>query len=412
MRAKGLLRLGVLLTVFALVAAACGDDSATTTTAATTTTSVSAAGFKFGMILVGPQNDHGWSQAHFEAGQYLEQKTGATMIVLDKVNTADRPETTVDQVIDDMVAQGAQLIFATSDDMKDGVLVGAARHPDVPMIWSSGDNAWADGKDYRADLANLGNVMGRMEYTKMIAGCAAALTTDSSHLGYLGPLINDETRRLVNSAYLGANYCWHEYRGMTNDINFAVNWIGFWFNIPGFTLDPALVANDFFDSNVDVVISGIDTTEALVVAGQRASAGANVWAIPYDYKGACDEAPEACLGVPYFNWGPSYLGVLNSVVNGTFEASFDWFGPDWADINNVDTSGVGWLSGPALSADAQASLDLFIAGLADGSINLYTGPLNYQDGTPFLADGEVGTDFQIWYAEQLLQGIIGASSAG
>jgi len=412
MRAKGLLRLGVLLTVFALVAAACGDDSATTTTAATTTTSVSAAGFKFGMILVGPQNDHGWSQAHFEAGQYLEQKTGATMIVLDKVNTADRPETTVDQVIDDMVAQGAQLIFATSDDMKDGVLVGAARHPDVPMIWSSGDNAWADGKDYRADLANLGNVMGRMEYTKMIAGCAAALTTDSSHLGYLGPLINDETRRLVNSAYLGANYCWHEYRGMTNDINFAVNWIGFWFNIPGFTLDPALVANDFFDSNVDVVISGIDTTEALVVAGQRASAGANVWAIPYDYKGACDEAPEACLGVPYFNWGPSYLGVLNSVVNGTFEASFDWFGPDWADINNVDTSGVGWLSGPALSADAQASLDRFIAGLADGSINLYTGPLNYQDGTPFLADGEVGTDFQIWYAEQLLQGIIGASSAG
>jgi len=412
MRAKGLLRLGVLLTVFALVAAACGDDSATTTTAATTTTSVSAAGFKFGMILVGPQNDHGWSQAHFEAGQYLEQKTGATMIVLDKVNTADRPETTVDQVIDDMVAQGAQLIFATSDDMKDGVLVGAARHPDVPMIWSSGDNAWADGKDYRADLANLGNVMGRMEYTKMIAGCAAALTTDSSHLGYLGPLINDETRRLVNSAYLGANYCWHEYRGMTNDINFAVNWIGFWFNIPGFTLDPALVANDFFDSNVDVVISGIDTTEALVVAGQRASAGANVWAIPYDYKGACDEAPEACLGVPYFNWGPTYLGVLNSVVNGTFEASFDWFGPDWADINNVDTSGVGWLSGPALSADAQASLDLFIAGLADGSINLYTGPLNYQDGTPFLADGEVGTDFQIWYAEQLLQGIIGASSAG
>src|SRR3990172_10540977 len=215
MRVKGLLRLVVFFSAFALVATACGDDSTTTTTSA------SGEGFKFGMILVGPQNDHGWSQAHYEAGQYLEQKTGATMIVLDKVNTADRPETTVDQVIDDMVAQGAGLIFATSDDMKDGVLLGAERHPDVPMIWSSGDNAWADGKDYRPDLANLGNVMGRMEYTKMIAGCAAALTTDSSHLGYLGPLINDETRRLVNSAYLGANYCWHEYRGMTNDINFA-----------------------------------------------------------------------------------------------------------------------------------------------------------------------------------------------
>ena len=420
MRAKGLLRFVVFLSVFALVAAACGDDDAittttaavTTTTAAETTTSASGEGFTFGMILVGPQNDHGWSQAHFEAGQYLEEKTGATMIVLDKVNTADRPETTVDQVIDDMVAQGAQLIFATSDDMKDGVLVGAARHPEVPMIWSSGDNAWAEGKDYRPDLTNLGNVMGRMEYGKMIAGCAAALTSETGHLGYLGPLINDETRRLVNSAYLGANYCWHEYGGMTDDINFAVNWIGFWFNIPGFTLDPTLVANDFFDSNVDVVISGIDTTQALVVAGQRAAAGESVWAIPYDFEGACDEAADACLGVPYFNWGPAYLEVLNSVIDGTFAADFNWFGPDWTDINNPDTSGVGWLNGSALAAEAATSLETFIAGLADGTINLYTGPLNYQDGTPFLADGEVGTDFQIWYAEQLLEGIIGASSAG
>ena len=41
--------------------------------------------FTFGMILVGPQNDKGWSQAHFEAGQYLEKKLGAKMIVIDKV---------------------------------------------------------------------------------------------------------------------------------------------------------------------------------------------------------------------------------------------------------------------------------------------------------------------------------------
>ena len=42
----------------------------------------------------------------------------------------------------------------------------------------------------------------------MIAGCAAALTTKTGQIGYLGPLINDETRRLASSAYLGAKYCW------------------------------------------------------------------------------------------------------------------------------------------------------------------------------------------------------------
>ena len=49
------------------------------------------------------------------------------MIVLDKVNTADRPDTTIEAVVDDMVSQGAQLIFATSDDMRDGIIAAAAR---------------------------------------------------------------------------------------------------------------------------------------------------------------------------------------------------------------------------------------------------------------------------------------------
>ena len=98
-----------------------------------------------------------------------------------------------------------------------------------------------------------------------------------------------------------------------------MNWIGFWFNIPGVTLDPTQVTNDFFNSGTDVVLSGIDTTEALVVTGQRAGSGEAVYSIPYDYKGACDEAPAVCLGVPYYNWGPSYLQVAQSVLAGSFE---------------------------------------------------------------------------------------------
>jgi len=364
------------------------------------------------MILVGPKNDHGWSQAHFEAGKYVEQQLGARMIVIDKVNPADRPETSVEQVVSDMIDQGAQLIFATSDDMKDGIQAAAAEHPDVPMIWSSGDSAWAEGKGYRADLENLGNVMGRMEYGKMIAGCAAAITTQTGKIGYLGPLINDETRRLTDSAFLGARYCWENFLGNeVADLAFSVNWIGFWFNIPGVTLDPTQVTNDFFDTDTDVIISGIDTTEALVRAGQRAKAGDRVWAIPYDFEGACGEAPDVCLGVPYFNWGPAYLNVARSVQDGTFAAGFEWNGPDWTDINNPDTSAVGFERGPALSADDAATLDQFVTGLADGSINLYTGPLNWQDGSVFLGDGEVATDQQIWYASQLLEGMKGASSA-
>ena len=356
----------------------------------------------------------GWSQAHYEAGRYVVEQLGLpadAMIVLDKVNPSDRSGTTVESVVDDMVANGAQLIFATSDDMKDGIEAAAAAHPDVPMIWSSGDNAWADGKAYRADLTNLGNIMGRMEYAKMMAGCAAALTTQTGEIAYLGPLINDETRRLVNSAFLGARYCWENYRGEDPaTLGFEVKWIGFWFNIPTLTLDPTQVTNEFLAAGADVVISGIDTTEAIVRVGQAAAGGEAVWAVPYDFERACAAAPEVCLGVPYFNWGPSYLDAAQSVIDGEFTAEWLWVGPDWDDINDPDTSAVGWVSGDGLSTEASADLDDFIAGLGSGDIDLYVGPLNWQDGTAFLADGAEATDFQIWYTEQLLEGIVGASA--
>ncbi len=404
-----------MVAALTLVLAACSTAETTTTaggepTETTGTTGASAEPTTIGMILVGPQDDHGWSQAHYEAGQYVAEKTGADLILIDKINPADSPDTSVEQVVEDMVDQGADIVFATSDDMRDGVLAAAAAHPDVPMIWSSGDSAWQEGKAF-AGLDNLGNVMGKMEYGKMIAGCAAALKTGTGSIGYVGPLINDETRRLVNAAYLGARYCWENLRSEDPaSLTFAVNWIGFWFNIPGVTLDPTQVTNDFLDGGADVVISGIDTTEAIVRVGQRAAAGETVWAVPYDFKGACEEAPEVCLGVPYFNWGPSYLDIVSSVQDGTFNPDFQWLGPDWADINDPETSMVGFVKGDGLG-DAESQLDEFIAGLASGDVELWTGPLSYQDGTPFLADGEVATDLQIWYMPQLLAGVTGASSA-
>jgi simple sugar transport system substrate-binding protein len=72
---------------------------------------------------------------------------------------------------------------------------------------------------------------------------------------------------------------------------------------------------------------------------------------------------------------------------------------------------VGYVKGPGLSAEDEPALDAFIAGLADGSINLWTGPLNNQDGSVWLAEGETATDQQIWYTKQLLEGIEGASEA-
>jgi len=364
--------------------------------------------YVFGIVMVGPYNDKGWNTAHYVAGQYVEKKMNAKMIYIDKVNTADRPGTTPAQIAEELLGQGAKFIIFDSDDMKDSATEFVKAHPDIPVIHSSGDVSWKDGKVYQ-ELPNLVNVMGEMEYGKMMAGCAAALTTKTGKIGYLGPLINDETRRLVSGAYLGAKYCWTKVLGKDiKDLQMKVTWIGFWFNIPGFTSDPTQVADDFFNNGYDVLLSGIDTTEALTEAKKMKDQGKEVWAIPYDYADACAEAKDVCLGVPYFNWGPFYLRYIQEAQKGTFKQNFEWFGPDWKDINNPDTSYVGFVKGDALSADNAAKVDAFITELG-GGLDLWAGPINLQDGTNYIEDGKKATPFQIWYLPQLLEGIEGQS---
>jgi glucose/mannose transport system substrate-binding protein len=357
-----------------------------------------------GLIMVGPERDHGWNEAHLMATEYVTAKMpNVRWVMIDKVNGADRPDTTIEQLADDFAAKGVQIIFTNSAEFKDPTNNAAKAHPEITFIHISGD-AVKDG----TAAPNVGNFMGRMESMKHVSGCAAALQSSTGKISYLGPLIDAETRRLVNSAYLGAKHCWEKSGKKASDLKFDVTWIGFWFNIPGFTLDPTQVVNGFFDSGSDVVLSGIDTTEALVVAGQRAEKGEKVYAIPYDYKAACAEAAKVCLGVPYFNWGPLYLSAVKGVGEGTWKQSWDWAGADWADMKNPDTGAVGWENGAGLSAANQATLDGFIKELA-GGLNLFTGPLKYQDGTEFVAKDAVATDDQIWYTEQLLAGVKGAS---
>ncbi|MGD8848335.1 MAG: BMP family ABC transporter substrate-binding protein [Anaerolineales bacterium] len=367
--------------------------------------------FVFGVVLVGPRNDRGWSQAHYDGGLYVEENMpGARMIVFESLNPADKPEATLEGVVDDMVADGAQLVFTTSDEFEEDTVGAAEKYPEVTFISISGDDAWEEGRDAGVAPPNLGNIMGRMPDMKAIAGCAAALATETGQIGYLGPLINFETRRLAASAYLGARYCYEEFRGMDPDeLGYTVTWIGFWFNIPGVTLDPTEVTTNFIDSGVDVVLSGIDTTEAIVVSGQRADQGERLFAVPYDYVGACEEKPEICLGVPYFNWGPDYLETVQAVQDGTWEQQFEWNEAAWDALDDRTVTPVGWIDGTGLTAEWQADLQTFIDGLASGDVVVWQGPLNLQDGTTYLEDGEVATDQQVWYLPQLLEGMEGPS---
>ena len=387
------------------ILSACSSPTPTAQTTSPPTTGTK--DFTVGLVIVGPKNDGGWNQTHYEGMEQVAKNLGIKLEYVDKVNPGDRPNVTGAQVADDLISKGAKLIIFSSDDFKDDALATAKKHADLPIIHASGDYAWKEGKNFK-NQPNLGNIMGRMEYGKMMAGCAAALGSETGKIGYVGPLINDETRRYVSAAYLGAKHCWETYRKKdAKDLQFKVTWIGFWFNIPGKTLDPTKVADDFYNGGYDVVMSGIDTPEVAVQGKKAAEAGKKVKFVHYDLKTGCDLAPDICLGVPFYNWVPSYTTAVKTAIAGKIPNEFVWLAPNFKDLNGADSM-IGFMDGKALGDKAPIMAE-FIKGMGDGTIDLYKGALNYQDGSPFLKAGEKATDQQIWYMPQLLAGMQGSS---
>ena len=131
MKHRSVLIVCLALVTIAVAIAGCGSTattsapatSATTapdttaTSAGATTDTTQAAGLVFGMLLVGPYNDRGYSQAHYDAGLYVEEKIpGSKLVYIDKVNPADRPSTTPAQLAEELLKQGAGLIIFNSDD--------------------------------------------------------------------------------------------------------------------------------------------------------------------------------------------------------------------------------------------------------------------------------------------------------
>ena len=149
----------------------------------------------FGLLLVGPYNDHGWSQAHFDGGKYVEKMMpGTKMIYIDKVNPADRPGVTIPQLVDDMVEKGARLIIANSDDMKDGTREAAAMHPDVYFIHISGDDVLT-GKATK----NLSKII--LYKIQMVINCQMLSNHFSNNISYKARVVMEYFFMLFSIGY-------------------------------------------------------------------------------------------------------------------------------------------------------------------------------------------------------------------
>lgn len=254
--------------------------------------------FNVAAVLIGPHDDGGWSQAHYEGLLYLEKNMADSHVAYVE-NVPEGAE--AEQVIRSLARKGFNLILTTSFGYMDATGTVAEEFPDLTFIHVSG---------YKSNSKNFGNLMGAMEDMKYLAGMVAgsrAKKDGNPKIGYMATFPIPEELRLGNAFMLGA-------KKTCPECTMDVRWLNTWH-------DPVIekeAAASLFDAGSQVVFTGADTPAPADVATAKGK-----WGITYDYVGSCKV--DGCLTTPYWNWGPVYTEIAKGVQDKTYKPGWHYF---------------------------------------------------------------------------------------
>ncbi|MFC3613667.1 BMP family ABC transporter substrate-binding protein [Lutimaribacter marinistellae] len=312
---------------------------------------------KVGFIYVGPVGDGGWTYEHDKGRQAVEAHFG------DKVETVYQesvPEgADAARAITQMALNGADLIFTTSFGFMDPTIAVAQKFPNVKFEHATGYK--------RAD--NVSTYSARFYEGRAIQGHIAGRMTESNIIGYIGSYPIPEVIRGINSAFIHA-------RKANPDVQFKIVWAYTWFD-PAKEADAAKV---LIEQGADVILQHTDST-APQAAAQEAG---NV--ITFGQASDMSEyAPKPRVSSIIDNWAPYYIDRVQAVMDGSWASKDTWdgIGPGMVEIGEISD---------AVPADVKEEALALKAQIASGEYHPFTGPINKQDGSAWLAAGETADD--------------------
>ena len=327
---------------------------------------------KVGFIYVGPIGDGGWTFQHDQGRLAVIEAFG------DKVETIYQetvPEgADAERVITQMALSGCGLIFTTSFGYMDQTVAVAEKFPDVKFEHATG---------YK-QAANLATYDARFYEGRAVLGHIAGKMTKSNKIGYIASFPIPEVIQGINSSFMHA-------RKVNPAVEMSVVWAYTWF-------DPAKeadAAKALIDQGVDVILQHTDSTAPLAEAAKTPGV--------IGFGQASDMAafsPSPRVTAIIDNWGPYYIKRVQAVMDGTWASGHTWGGMKDGEVVMGEIT-------DAVPADVKAEAEGMIAAITAGTYHPFTGPINKQDGSVFLADGEVATDEQLVGMNFYVEGIVG-----
>ena len=327
---------------------------------------------KVGFIFVGPVGDGGWTYEHNQGRLAVEEHFGDKVETVFQENVPEGAD--AERALTQMALGGAGIIFTTSFGYMDPTINVAAKFPNVKFEHATGFK--------RAD--NVSTYSARFYEGRAVQGHIAGKMTKSNKIGYIGSFPIPEVIRGINSAYIHA-------KKVNPDVEFSVVWAYTWF-------DPAKeadAATALIEQGADVILQHTDST-APHAAAEKAG---NVIAFG-QASDMAEYAPSPRVSSIIDNWAPYYIARVQAVMDGTWESTDTWdgIGPGMVGIGEISE---------AVPADVKAEAEALRDAISSGAYHPFTGPINKQDGSAWLAEGEVADDGTLGGMSFYVEGLTG-----
>ena len=356
---------------------------------------------KAGFIYVGPIGDYGWTNAHDVGRRFIDDKYDwLTTTYLESV-----PEATAGDRIDYLIEnEGCDVVFTTSFGFMDATIAAGARHPDKMFFHCSGY--------LRSD--NVGTYFADFYQLYYLNGLMAGALTQTGKLGYVAAFPLPELIRHIDAFAIGA-------KEVNDSATIDVRWLQTdWFDPAGATT----AANALIGTGVDMLAFTEDSTAVPLVANSTD----DVYVFSH-YSPMQSYAPTSTISGQLADWGVIYDDIIQKIYLGQYtntnlenvdylwllqEGGIELGGEFGVPINPIfedDLKAID-VTDPLLGTISVYDLVMTrIAQMSNPNVvfDPFSGPLNFKNGTQWLADGEradMGTLLTIdWFVEGIIADI-------
>ena len=329
-----------------------------------------AAALKVGYVYVGPVGDHGWSYAHDLGRKQVDEALGGMVETAFVENVPEGQD--AERVIGELARKGHGLVFTTSFGFMNPTLRVAKRFPAVSFEHATG---------YKR-AANVATYNIRFYEGRYVQGAIAGRLSRSGLAGYIGSVPIPEVIMGMNAFLLGMQSI-----NPTARLKFIM--INSWY-------DPSKegdAAKALADQGCDILAQHTDSPAPLQVAQDR---GLKAFGEATDM---IRFAPEAQLTSSINNWGPYYVQRARAALDGTWTSADMWGG-----FASGMLKMAAYRNMPQPVAAMAGEIE---AGIRDGRILPFKGPIKDQSGALAVPDGGALDDGRIASLDWLIEGIDG-----